>query len=123
LHPEKVPAQATVAGLEVVPVAILLEGRCWLRDHGRLVVPETASKTNGDCHGDSESHKDAHCVSLISGQFLSPNASSLDQLHRIPNKLVLLPRSHSPYGILEALRTVRNKGALSDQPTNLAYQS
>jgi hypothetical protein len=30
------------------------------------VVPETASKTNGRCHGDGESHKDAHCVSLIS---------------------------------------------------------
>jgi hypothetical protein len=44
----------------------LFEGRRWLRDHSRLVVPETASKTNGRCHGDGESHKDAHVVSLIS---------------------------------------------------------
>jgi hypothetical protein len=28
-------------------------------------MPETASKTNGRCHGDGESHKDAHCVSLL----------------------------------------------------------
>jgi len=28
-------------------------------------VPETASKTDGRCHGDGESHKNAHCVSLV----------------------------------------------------------
>jgi hypothetical protein len=43
----------------------LLKGRCWLCDYGRLVVPETTSKTNGRCHGDGDSHKNAHCVSLV----------------------------------------------------------
>jgi hypothetical protein len=32
---------------------------------GRLVVPETASKTKGRCHGDGESHKNAHGVSIV----------------------------------------------------------
>jgi len=43
----------------------LFKGRRWLRDHCRLVMPETTSKTNGRCHGDGDSHKDAHWVSLV----------------------------------------------------------
>jgi hypothetical protein len=43
----------------------LLKGRCWLCDHGRLVVPETACHTNGRCHGDGDSHKNSHWASLV----------------------------------------------------------
>jgi hypothetical protein len=59
----------------------LFEWRCRLCDNGRLMVPETPSKTDGEGHGDHESHKDAHGLSLfcLSHQTRSDWASCIER--------------------------------------------